>query len=120
MKYFKAINKEDPEDILYLSSNIDLDEARTVEEILRIGNYGYDLVPCSEAEFETMTQEENDYIIYVGNTADDLTPIDSASTYEEGVKKGETYLDEDWKYAELVYMPCDEDDTNVIVWFKNK
>ena len=119
MKYFKAVNKEDFEDVLYLSSNLDLNAKRFLEEKTRISDYGYELQECSQEEFEAMTQEENDYIINVGHDEDNLTPFDSAHTYEEGVEKGEKYL-EDWEFVELVYMPCDNDDINTIVWFKSR
>jgi hypothetical protein len=119
MKYFRAVNRDDVTDVLYLSSNLDLDAKRFLEEKTRIGNYGYELVECSQEEFEAMTQEENDYIINVGNFLDDLTPFASAHSYEEGVEKGEKLL-EDWKFVELIYMPQDNEDINEVVWSKNR
>ena len=44
MKYFRAVNRDDVTDVLYLSSNLDLDAKRFLEEKTRIGNYGYELV----------------------------------------------------------------------------
>ena len=119
MKYFRAVNKEDVCDVLYLSSNLDLNAKRFLEEKTRIGDYGYELQECSQEEFETMTQEENDYIINVGHEEDNLTPFASAHTYEEGAEKCEKYL-EDWEFVELVYMPQDNEDINTIVWFKSR
>ena len=115
MKYFKAINQDDQEDVLYLSSSCDLDDAQVVAERTRIGNYGYTLVECTKEEFEVMTQEQNDYILNVGQDRSNLTPFDSAHTEEEAIKKAEQYC-EDWKCVEVVYMPQDNEDINEIVW----
>ena len=116
MKYFKAVNKNDVTDEFYVSCDRDFTLERTQEFL---GLWQYDLKEVGEQEFETMTQEDNDYIINVGDSEDNTTPIDSAPDYETGVKQCEAYL-EDWKYVELVYMPCDDDDTNTIVWFKHR
>lgn len=115
MRYFKAVNKDDVTDEFYVSCNLDSFSPEYIQE--KLGLLNCTLIEVGEQEFETMTQEENDYIINVGDSEDNLTPIDSAPDYESGVKKGEAYL-EDWKYAELVYMPIDDDDTNTVVWFK--
>jgi hypothetical protein len=117
MRYFKAVNKDDVTDEFYVSCDRDSFPVNVVQE--HLGLFQYVLTEVGEQEFETMTQEENDYIINVGDSEDNLTPIDSAPDYESGVKKGEMYL-EDWKYVELVYMPVDDDDTNVVVWFKSR
>jgi hypothetical protein len=115
MRYFKAVNKDDVTDEFYVSCNLDSFSPEYIQE--KLGLLNCTLIEVGEQEFETMTQEENDYIINVGDSKDNLTPIDSAPDYESGVKKGEAYL-EDWKYVELVYMPIDDDDTNTVVWFK--
>lgn len=115
MRYFKAVNKDDVTDEFYVSCNLDSFSPEYIQE--KLGLLNCTLIEVGEQEFETMTQEENDYIINVGDSKDNLTPIDSAPDYESGVKKGEAYL-EDWKYAELVYMPINDDGTNTVVWFK--
>ena len=115
MRYFKAVNKNDVTDEFYVSCNLDNFSPEYIQE--KLGLFNCTLIEVGEQEFETMTQEENDYIINVGDSRDDLTPIDSAATYEEGVKKCKGYLDDgDFRYAELVYMPIDDDDINDVVW----
>lgn len=115
MKYFKVINQEDETDILYLSSSCDLDTARVVAERTRIADYGYTLNECSKEEFETMTQEVNDYIINVGQAKETLTPFVSAHTEEEAIQKADK-LGEEWKCVEVVYMPQNNDDINEIIY----
>lgn len=113
MRYFKAVNKDDVTDEFYVSCNLDNFSPEYVQE--KLGLFNCTLIEVGEQEFETMTQEENDYIINVGDSRDDLTPIDSAKTKEEAIKKAKLYL-EDWKYSEVVYMPCDDDDINDVIW----
>jgi hypothetical protein len=115
MKYFRAVNQEDVTDVLYLSSSCDLDDEQVVAERTRINNYGYTLVECSEEEFEAMTQEQNDYILNVGQDRSNINPFDSAHTEAEAIQKAELYC-EDWKCVEVVYMPQDNDDINEIIW----
>lgn len=117
MRYFKAVNKDDVTDEFYVSCDRDNFPVDVVQE--HLGLFQYVLTEVGEQEFETMTQEENDYIINVGHEEDNLTPIDSAHTYEEGTEKCDKYL-EDWEFVELVYMPQDDDDINTIVWFKSR
>lgn len=113
MRYFKAVNKDDVTDEFYVSCNLDNFSPEYIQE--KLGLFNCTLIEVGEQEFETMTQEENDYIINVGDSRDDLTPIDSAKTKEEAIKKAKLYL-EDWKYSEVVYMPCDNDDINDVIW----
>jgi hypothetical protein len=117
VRYFKAVNKDDVTDEFYVSCDRDNFPVDVVQE--HLGLFQYVLTEVGEQEFETMTQEENDYIINVGHEEDNLTPIDSAHTYEEGTEKCDKYL-EDWEFVELVYMPQDDDDINTIVWFKSR
>ena len=115
MKYFRAVNMDDVTDVLYLSSNIELDAKRFLEERTRIMDYGYKLVECSKEEFEAMTQEVNDFILNVGNDRYNLEPYASAHTMDEAIELAEK-LRETWKCVEVVYMPCDNIDINEIVW----
>jgi hypothetical protein len=108
MKYFKAVNIDDVTEETYISCNCDVNIEST-EKLL-----GLKLVEVSQEEFETMTQEDNDYIINVGQTRDNLRPFDSAHTEDEAIKKAEQYT-EDWKCVEVVYMPVDDDDINEII-----
>ena len=68
-----------------------------------------------QEEFEAMTQEVNDYIINVGQDRSNINPFDSAHTEGEAIQKAEQYC-EDWKCVEVVYMPCDNEDVNEIIW----
>lgn len=115
MKYFKAINRDDPEDVLYLSSSVELDDGRIVAERTRIESYGYDLVECSKNEFDTMTQELNDYIINVGPDRYHLEPFESAHTEKEAFDRAEA-LCKEYKSVEVVYMPNDNIDINEVIW----
>lgn len=115
MKYFKAINHDDPEDVLYLSSSCDLDDGRVVAERTRINDYGYDLVECSKEEFDTMTQDENEYIINVGQTRFNMEPLESAHTEKEAFDRAEA-LRKEHKCVEVVYMPNDNIDINEVIW----
>lgn len=115
MKYFKAINHDDPEDVLYLSSSCDLDDSRVVAERTCINDYGYELVPCSKEEFDTMTQEVNDYILNVGQDRYNLNPYESAHTEKEAFDRAEE-LCKEYKCVEVVYMPCDNIDINEVIW----
>jgi hypothetical protein len=115
MKYFKAISTTDPEDVLYVSGNCDRDTVERVAERLQIEAYGYKLEECSKEEFETMTQDQNDYIINVGQTRDDIGPFESAYTEEEAVERAEQ-LCKEYKCVEIVYMPQDNIDINETIW----
>lgn len=116
MKYFRVVNPDDITEEFYVSCSEDFEPERVKEQL---GLEQYWLAECSKEEFEAMTQEVNDYIINVGHDEDSLTPFDSAHTYEEGIEKGEKYL-EDWEFVELVYMPQADCDVNTVVWFKSR
>ena len=115
MKYFRAVNQEDVTNVLYVSGNREADTVEQVMERLQLGGYGYTLVECTKEEFETMTQDQNDYILNVGQDRDNLNPFDSARTEYEAIKKAEQYK-EDWKFVEVVYMPQNNIDINDIIW----
>lgn len=59
----------------------------------------------------------NDYIINVGQDRNNLTPFESAYTKEAGIERAKELCAE-YKCVEVVYMPCDDVDTNDIVWSK--
>ena len=115
MKYFRAVNIKDPEDVLYLSSSCDSDTQELVEKRTKIKSYGYELQECSENEFNAMTQEENEYIINVGEARDQMEPFESAHTEKEGRERAEE-LTEFYNCVEVVYMPQENVDINEIVW----
>lgn len=58
----------------------------------------------------------NPYVIFSGETKDDLYPVDTAATREEAVAKAANLWYETKKCVEATYMPEDDDDTNVVVW----
>lgn len=115
MKYFKAINRADAEDVLYVSGSRDSDTAETVAERLMLTEYGYTLVECTKEEFDTMTQEENDYIINIGESRFNMQPFESAHTEAEAIERAEA-LCKEHKCAEVVYMPVDNIDINEVIW----
>ena len=115
MKYFRAINQNDVTDVLYVSGNCDTDTLERVAERLKIKDYGYTLVECTKEEFETMTQEENDYILNVGQDRHNLDPYASAHTEYEAIELAKK-LRETWNCVEVVYMPQDNIDINEIIW----
>lgn len=115
MKYYKATQKDDKDDVLYLCVSGTLRAPYEGPGRLRLEDVGYILTECSKEEYETMTQNENDYIINVGQEKGNLEPFDSAHTEIEGIEKAKKYL-EDWKCVEVVYMPEDNIDINEIVW----
>ena len=115
LKYFRAVNQNDVTDVLYVSGTASGDTSEEVAQRLNLDKYGYVLVECTKEEFETMTQEVNDFIINVGQTKDNLNPFSSAHTEEEAVLLAKKYC-EDWKCVEVVYMPCDNVDVNEIIY----
>lgn len=66
----------------------------------------------NDKEDETM---KYDYIINAGSSQDNCLPVASARTAEEGIAKASRYV-ELGQYAEVVYMPEDDDGTNEVVW----
>ena len=64
MKYFRVVNPEDVTDEFYVSCDRDDFDLDLVKE--HLGLQMYWMAECSKEEFETMTQEENDYILNVG------------------------------------------------------
>lgn len=66
----------------------------------------------NDKEDETM---KYDYIINAGSSQDNCLPVASARIAEEGIAKASRYV-ELGQYAEVVYMPEDDDGTNEVVW----
>ena len=64
---------------------------------------------------EEETEPANDYVINVGDSWDDLTPKETFSTEQDAISTAKTMLD---KCVEVVYSPCDDVDTNEIIWRK--
>jgi hypothetical protein len=113
MTYFRVVNPDDVTDEFYVTCDRDDFDLDLVKE--HLGLQMYWVAECSKEEYETMTDDTNDYIINVGQSRDELTPHASAYTETEGIEKAKELL-KDWKCAEVVYMPVDNVDINKIVW----
>ena len=63
------------------------------------------------------TEPTNDYVINVGDSWDDLTPQPTFSTEQAAISTAKAMskaLPD--KCVEVVYSPCDDVDTNEIIW----
>lgn len=68
-----------------------------------------------EDDEEEETEPTNDYVINVGNSWDDLTPQQTFSTEQAAISAAKALHD---KCVEVVYSPCNDVDTNELVWRK--
>lgn len=82
-------------------------DAETVYEWLGIGDKEED------DDEEEETEPTNDYVINVGDSWDDLTPQQTFSTEQAAISAAKALHD---KCVEVVYSPCDDVDTNEIIW----
>lgn len=82
-------------------------EPETIFEWLGIGDEE------NENEEEEETEPTNDYVINVGDSWDDLTPQQTFSTEQAAISTAKALPD---KCVEVVYSPCDDVDTNEIIW----
>lgn len=82
-------------------------EPETIFEWLGIGDEE------NEDEEEEETEPTNDYVINVGDSWDDLTPQQTFSTEQAAISTAKALPD---KCVEVVYSPCDDVDTNEIIW----
>ena len=64
---------------------------------------------------EEETEPANDYVINVGDSWDDLTPQQTFSTEQAAISAAKALHD---KCVEVVYSPCNDVDTNEIIWRK--
>ena len=65
------------------------------------------------------TEPANDYVINVGDSWDDLTPKETFSTEQDAISTAKTMsqvLPD--KCIEVVYSPCNDVDTNELIWRK--
>ena len=72
-----------------------------------------------EEDEEEETEPANDYVINVGDSWDDLTPKETFSTEQDAISTAKTMsqvLPD--KCIEVVYSPCNDVDTNEIIWRK--
>ena len=65
---------------------------------------------------EEETEPTNDYVINVGDSWDDLTPQQTFSTEQAAISAAKALHD---KCVEVVYSPCNDVDTDEIIW-RNK
>lgn len=89
-------------------------EPETVYEWLGIGDEEEDEGEDEEDEDEE-TEPTNDYVINVGDSWDNLTPQQTFSTEQAAISTAKAMLD---KCVEVVYSPCDDVDTNELIWRK--
>ena len=68
-----------------------------------------------EDDEEEETEPTNDYVINVGDSWDDLTPQQTFSTEQAAISAAKALHD---KCIEVVYSPCNDVDTDEIIWRK--
>lgn len=68
-----------------------------------------------EEDEEEETEPTNDYVINVGDSWDDLTPQQTFSTEQAAISAAKALHD---KCVEVVYSPCNDVDTNELIWRK--
>lgn len=61
--------------------------------------------------------EKFDYILFAGETKDNLQPVSAWKTEEEAIRAAHSFLDHKlYKCVEVTFMPEDDVDTNKVVW----
>ncbi len=72
-----------------------------------------------EDEEEEETEPTNDYVINVGDSWDDLTPQQTFPTAQAAISTAKAMSKAlPNKCVEVVYSPCDDVDTNELIWRK--
>ena len=110
--YPDGIDETDLNDLLWF-------DADTVYEWLGIDDEEEEDEEDDDDE-EEETEPTNDYVINVGDSWDDLTPQQTFSTEQDAISTAQTMskvLHD--KCVEVVYSPCDDVDTDEIIW-RNK
>ena len=106
--YPDGIDETDLNDLLWF-------DADTVYEWLGIDDEEEEDEEDEDDE-EEETEPTNDYVINVGDSWDDLTPQQTFSTKQAAISAAKALHD---KCVEVVYSPCDDVDTDEIIW-RNK
>ena len=106
--YPDGIDETDLNDLLWF-------DADTVYEWLGIEDEE-DEDEDDDDDEEEETEPTNDYVINVGDSWDDLTPQQTFSTEQAAISAAKALHD---KCVEVVYSPCDDVDTDEIIW-RNK
>ncbi len=105
--YPDGIDETDLNDLLWF-------DADTVYEWLGIDDEEEEDEEDDDDE-EEETEPTNDYVINVGDSWDDLTPQQTFSTEQAAISAAKTLHD---KCVEVVYSPCNDVDTNELIWRK--
>ena len=105
--YPDGIDETDLNDLLWF-------DADTVYEWLGIDDKEEDDDEDEDDE-EEETEPTNDYVINVGDSWDDLTPQQTFSTEQAAISAAKALHD---KCIEVVYSPCNDVDTDEIIWRK--
>ena len=105
--YPDGIDETDLNDLLWF-------DADTVYEWLGIDDEEEEDEEDDDDE-EEETEPTNDYVINVGDSWDDLTPQQTFSTEQAAISAAKALHD---KCVEVVYSPCDDVDTDEIIWRK--
>ena len=107
--YPDGIDETDLNDLLWF-------DADTVYEWLGIDDEEEEEDEEDDDDEEEETEPTNDYVINVGDSWDDLTPQQTFSTEQAAISAAKALHD---KCVEVVYSPCDDVDTDGIIW-RNK
>ena len=107
--YPDGIDETDLNDLLWF-------DADTVYEWLGIDDEEEEEDEEDDDDEEEETEPTNDYVINVGDSWDDLTPQQTFSTEQAAISAAKALHD---KCVEVVYSPCDDVDTDEIIW-RNK
>lgn len=104
-EYPDGIDETDLNDLLWF-------DADTVYEWL-----GIEDEEDEDEDEEEETEPANDYVINVGDSWDDLTPQQTFAAKQVAISiaKAMSKAQHD-KCVEVVYSPCDDVDTNEIIW----
>lgn len=105
--YPDGIDETDLNDLLWF-------DADTVYEWLGIDDEEEEDEEDDDDE-EEETEPTNDYVINVGDSWDDLTPQQTFSTEQDAISAAKALHD---KCVEVVYSPCNDVDTNELIWRK--
>ena len=103
--YPDGIDETDLNDLLWF-------DADTVYEWLGIDDEEEEDEEDDDDE-EEETEPTNDYVINVGDSWDDLTPQQTFSTEQAAISAAKALHD---KCVEVVYSPCNDVDTNELIW----
>ena len=109
--YPDGIDETDLNDLLWF-------DADTVYEWLGIDDEEEEDEEDDDEDEET--EPVNDYVINVGDSWDDLTPQQTFSTEQDAISTAKAMAKAlHDKCVEVVYSPCDDVDTDEIIW-RNK